>query len=138
MTFQAKLAQAGLSAQNKKLVQQNIELGKASKRQLEKTSQLELQNRELKAQLARAAKDKRGLQGELSRQARQAAETYERWAREEVTTVNYMLSVVPHGVAADEQYCTTTRLLHCSTTTPTRSDCLARCVLCISPLAETN
>ena len=121
LTFQAKLAQAGLSAQNKKLVQQNIELGKANKRQLEKTSQLELQNRELKAQLARAAKDKRGLQGELSRQARQAAETCERWAREEVTTVNYMLSVVPHGMAADEQYCTTTRLLHCSNTGNTHS-----------------
>ena len=108
-TLQAKslkLGQAELSAQNKKLVRKNIELGKASKSQLEMTSELELQNRKLKAQLASAAKGKRKLQKELSRQARQATETCERWVREEVTTVNYMLSVVLHGMAADEQYCT--------------------------------
>ena len=133
-TLQAKilkLGQAELSAQNKKLVRKNIELGKASKSQLEMTSELELQNRELKARLASAAKGKRKLQKELSRQARQAAETCERWAREEVTTVNYMLCVVPHGMAADKQYCTKhsyyTAVLPA---TPT----WAECVLCISLL----
>ena len=86
---------------------------------------VELQNRELKAQLASAAKGKRKLQKELTRQARQAAETCERWAREEVTAVNYMLSVVPHGMAADEQYCTKHGYYTAA---------LAECVLCISLL----
>ena len=94
---QAELGQAELEAKNKRLFQKNRKLADASNRQIEKAAELEVQNRELKAQLASAVKEKRRSEKELFRQAKQAAETCERWAREEVTGREFhaqMLSVI--------------------------------------------